>query len=181
MKSNETYELYLHARALISRDTSDDALTAYADLQRAVTLDSKFTLAWASLADILSNTYAEWYRVLPHVKAPSPIEGDPLQGRDSILAQMRAAANAAAEQAIKNRPGLAEGHLARGQVSWRFDSAWSAAEEQLGIARELEPGNARILLEVLPALAQAPLGRFAVHQSSGRIAAPRHRFLADVP
>jgi adenylate cyclase len=29
--SNEAYELYLYARALISRDTSDDTLTAYAE------------------------------------------------------------------------------------------------------------------------------------------------------
>ena len=104
-------------------------------------------LAWASLADILSTTYAEWYRVFPHAKSPSSIEGDPLQDWDSILAQMRSAAHAAAEQAIKNGPGLAEGHLAMGQVLWRFDSAWAAAERQLAMAREVEPGNARILLE----------------------------------
>jgi TolB-like protein/tetratricopeptide (TPR) repeat protein len=145
--SSEAYELYLRARALISRDTSDDTLKAYADLRRAVTLDAKFALAWASLADILSTTYAEWYRVFAHAKSPSSIEGDPLQDWDSILAQMRAAAHAAAEQALKNGPGLAEGHLAMGQVLWRFDSAWTAAEKQLAMAREVEPGNARILLE----------------------------------
>ncbi|MBV8146173.1 MAG: TIR domain-containing protein [Gammaproteobacteria bacterium] len=145
--SNQAYELYLRARALISRDNSDDTLKAYEDLQRAVALDSKFTLAWASLADILSKTYAEWYRVFPHGGLPAPTEGDPLHDWRLILTQMRAAAHTAAEQALRNAPGLAEGHLAMGQVLWRFDSAWTAAETQIAMARELEPGNARILLE----------------------------------
>jgi TolB-like protein/tetratricopeptide (TPR) repeat protein len=150
--SREAYDLYLQARALINRDTSDDTLTAYSDLQRAVTLDPGFVLAWASLADILSSTYVEWYRVFPHRTSSAPVDTDPLRDWSSILTQVRTAAHAAAQQAIGFSPELAEAHLAMGQVPSRLDYDWAAADAQLTIARGLEPGNARISLEAADVL-----------------------------
>jgi TolB-like protein len=150
--SSEAYEWYLQARALINRDTSDDTLTAYSDLQRAVTLDPNFVLAWASLADILSLTHVEWYRAFPHLRSSAPVDMDPLRDWSSILSQVRSAAHAAAQQAIRISPELAEAHLAMGQVLFRLDYDWAAADAQLTIARRLEPGNARISLEAADVL-----------------------------
>jgi TolB-like protein len=150
--SREAYDLYLQARALINRDSSDDALTAYKDLQRAVTLDPNFVLAWASLADILSSTYVDWYRVFPHPTSSAPVDMDPLRDWSSILSQVRSAAHAAAQRTIEISPALAEAHLAMGQVLSRLDYDWEAADAQLTIARELEPGNARISLEAADVL-----------------------------
>lgn len=150
--NREAYDLYLQARALINRDTSDDTLTAYSELQRAVTLDPNFVLAWASLADILSSTYVEWYRVFPHPRSSAPVDIDPLRDWSSILTQVRTAAHAAAQQAIGISPDLAEAHLAMGQVLSRLDYDWAAADAQLTIARGLEPGNARISLEAADVL-----------------------------
>jgi TolB-like protein/Flp pilus assembly protein TadD len=155
--SREAYDWYLQARALINRDTSDDTLTAYSDLQRAVTLDPKFVLAWASLADILSLTHVEWYRVFPHLSSSAPVDMDPLRDWSSILTQVRTSAHAAAQQAIGISPELAEAHLAMGQVLFRLDYDLAAADAQLTIARKLEPGNARISLEAADVLIE--LGR----------------------
>lgn len=150
--SREAYDLYLQARALINRDTSDDTLTAYSDLQRAVTLDPHFGLAWASLADVLSSTHVEWYRVFPHPRSSAPVDMDPLRDWSSILTQVRSAAHAAAQQAIGISPDLAEAHLAMGQVLFRLDYDWAAADAQLTIARGLEPGNVQISLEAADVL-----------------------------
>jgi TolB-like protein len=144
--NNEAYELYLRARALINRDTSDDTLNAYADLQQAVSLDPNFAQAWATLAEILSRDSVEWHRVFGHVDSPSQRAGSDLRDWGSIWAQVRAAAHVAAEHAIKLGPDLAESHLALAQVRAWLDWDWATADAQLKRALELEPGNAQITL-----------------------------------
>jgi hypothetical protein len=144
--SSEAYELYLQARSLINRESSDDILKAYADLQQAVTLDPKFALAWATLAEILAQDNVEWYRVFNHVDSTSQTQGNPLPDWGWAFAQAGAAARAAAEQAVKLRPDLPESHAAMAEVLEWVDWDWAAADAQLKRARELEPGNARITL-----------------------------------
>jgi adenylate cyclase len=144
--SSEAYELYLQARSLINRESSDDILKAYADLQQAVTLDPKFALAWATLAEILAQDNVEWYRVFNHVDSTSQTQGNPLPDWRWAFAQAGAAARAAAEQAVKLRPDLPESHAAMAEVLEWVDWDWAAADAQLKRARELEPGNARITL-----------------------------------
>jgi tetratricopeptide (TPR) repeat protein len=144
--NTEAYDLYLQARSLIKLGTSEDTLKAYADLQQAVSLDPKFALAWATLAEVLSQDNVPWYRIFKHVDSTSQTEGSPVQDWDSIWAQARAAARSAAEQAIKLGPDLAESHAAMGDVLASDDWDWTAADAEFKRARELEPGNARITL-----------------------------------
>jgi hypothetical protein len=142
--SSEAYELYLQARSLNNRESSDDRLKAYADLQQAVSLDPKFALAWATLAEVLSQDNVAWNRVFKHAGSQSDSAG--LQEWGSVWAQARAAARAAAEQAVTNGPDLAESHAAKATVLAWVDWDWVAADAELKRARELEPGNARITL-----------------------------------
>jgi TolB-like protein len=139
-------DLYLQARSLIERYTPDDSLKAYADLQQAVNLDPKFALAWATLAEVLSDDNVQWDRVFKHVDSTSQTEGRSLQDWGSIWAQARAAADAAAKKALELAPDLAESHAAMAKVLADVDWDWAAADAQLKRARELEPSNAGITL-----------------------------------
>jgi TolB-like protein/Tfp pilus assembly protein PilF len=156
--SSEAYEFYLQARSLLDRHTSDDALTAYADLQRAVRLDPKFALAWATLAALLSLDNVDWTRVFKPIDSPSQqaeIEhnfgpswshSDINQNWAGSWAQARAAAHAAAENAISFGPDLGSSHAAMGSVLSDLDRNWAAADIEFKKARELEPDKARITL-----------------------------------
>src|SRR4029077_15531317 len=64
--SNEAYELYLRARALMGHASEQETIEAYHDLRRAVTLDPKFASAWASLAEVLIRDNADWTLVFGH-------------------------------------------------------------------------------------------------------------------
>jgi adenylate cyclase len=151
--SSEAYELYLQAGSLLGRGTSDDALTAYADLQRAVRLDPKFALAWAGLAGLLARDNVDWSRVFKSSDSTSQSSDiDPSQSWahsdenwSRSWAQARAAAHVAAEQAIKLGPELGESHRAMGGVLASVDWDWAAADAELKKARELEPGNVGIM------------------------------------
>jgi serine/threonine protein kinase len=144
--SNEAYEFYLQARSLLYRQTSDDSLKAYADLRRAVSLDPKFALAWATLAEVLSVDDVDWRLIFKNVGPRSQRGGVNFQDWGSSWAQARAAAHAAASQAIKLEPNLAEAHAAMATVLAWLDWDWAAADAELKRARELAPGNARITL-----------------------------------
>jgi len=144
--NSEAYELYLQARALINQGNSDDTLKAYTDLKRALSLDPKFALAWASLAGILSRDNVHWDAVFSHVDSSSQSDAHSLDDWASIWAQARAEAHAAADKAVQLGPDLGETHAADSQVLAWLDWDWAAADVQLKQARELEPGNAQIIL-----------------------------------
>ena len=152
--SSEAYELYLQASSLLGRSTSDDALTAYADLQRAVSLDPKYALAWARLARLLAMDNVDWSHVFESSESmsqSSDIDPSPSwvhsknENWSRSWAQARAAAHVAAEQAIKFGPELGESHLAMGWVLANVDWNWAAADAEIKKARELEPGNVGIM------------------------------------
>jgi tetratricopeptide (TPR) repeat protein len=126
--------------------SSEDTLKAYADLQQAVSLDPKFGLAWATLAEVLSQDNVPWYRIYKPVAATSQMQSSPVQDWGPIWAQVRADARSAAEQAIKVDPDLAESHAAMGDVLAWVDWDWTAGAAEFKRARDLEPGNARITL-----------------------------------
>jgi len=156
--SSEAYELYLQARSLLHGGTSDDSLRAYADLQRALQLDPKFALAWAQLAGTLSDDGVNWTRVFrPNDSPPQAAATDPDAGSGWSQAdtdrnwaysweQARAAAHAAAEQAIRFGPALGTSHMAMGLVLSGLDRNWTAADVEMKKARELAPGKAGITL-----------------------------------
>jgi len=144
--NSEAYALYLQARALTDRSDSDGTLKGYADLRQAVVLDPKFALAWAALAEVLTRDNVDWTRVFSQ-SDPTPPGGEiNLQDWGAVWAQARAAAHAAAEQAIQLGPNLAESHAAMAQVLAWLDWDWVAADAQVKTALELEPGNTRIML-----------------------------------
>jgi TolB-like protein len=156
--SSEAYELYLQARSLSYRGTSDDTLRAYAHLQKAVMLDPQFALAWATLATLLTDDDVDWDRVF-EVSAETKAQfakGD-FRGWPRVLEQARVAAHAAAERAIKLGPDLAESHAAMAQVLSWLDWNWQAADVEMRRAIELDPGNARIT--VMAADLSGDLGR----------------------
>ena len=152
--SSEAYELYMQAGSLLGRGTSDDALTAYADLQQALRLDPKFALAWARLARLLSSDYVDWSRVFKpsdSTSQSSAIDQSPRWGNSGrnwgwSWAHARAAAQAAAGRAIKLGPDLGESHEAMGVVLASVDWDWMAADAEFKKARELEPSKAEITL-----------------------------------
>jgi tetratricopeptide (TPR) repeat protein len=142
--NTEAYELYLQARALLNQGTSDQTIKGYADLQQAVSLDPKFALAWATLAALLSSDTVDW-TLFGHDDSTSQSKSND-QNWGSIWTRARAAAHAAAEEAIKFGPNLGETHAAMGIVLENIDWDWTAADGELKQARELAPSNARITL-----------------------------------
>jgi tetratricopeptide (TPR) repeat protein len=159
--SSEAYELYLQARALASRGDTDDTIKGYADLQQAVTLDPKFALAWAALAEMLAQDNVDWTRVFsPDESKPRSAEPD-LSNWGAVWAQARAAAHAAADRAITLGPNLGETHAAKAYVLAWLDWQWAAADAEYTRALELAPTNARILrdaADINMALGRLPAG-----------------------
>jgi TolB-like protein len=142
--NNEAYELYLQARELVNRESEDDILRGYEDLRQAVRLDPKFALAWASLAELLAHDNVNWGRVIRHAGSQAPSDSTDIRNWESTWAQTRADARAAAGQAIRLAPELAESHAARAQVLELLDWNWAAAAAETHRALEIEPNNAQL-------------------------------------
>jgi TolB-like protein len=144
--STEAYELYLQARSLTYRGTSDDTLRAYAHLQKAVKVDPQFALAWATLATLLTHDDVDWDRVFEvSAETKAQFQNGDFRGRERVLEQARVAAHAAAERATKLGPDLAESHAAMAQVLSSLDWNWKTAEVEVTRALELDPSDARIV------------------------------------
>jgi len=156
--STEAYDLYLQARSLIYRDTSDDSLKAYAILHKAVDLDPNFALAWATLANLLTRDSVLWERVFPvPAETRRQLDNDDLQGWQSVWEEARVEAHAAADRAIERGPTLADSHAARARILSLLDWNWTGAEAEMKRALVLDPGNASINLSAADIIAD--LGR----------------------
>jgi len=114
----------LLARHLLDRTTPEDTVQGIEYLKQAIALEPGFASAWAELglayarqADQGSIPVAEGY------------------GRS----------REAAERALSLEPELAGAHLAMGRIRMGYDWDWPAAEASLRRARELDPGNARLV------------------------------------
>jgi TolB-like protein len=141
--SNEAYELYLQARELANSGSEEGILKGYEDLKRAVSLDPKFALAWASLAELLARDNVNWGLVIRHAGSHAPSDNTDVGDWESTWSQTRADARAAADQAIRLAPELAESHAARALVFELLDWNWSVADSEMQRALEIEPNNAR--------------------------------------
>jgi adenylate cyclase len=114
------YDAYLTGRSAQSRQTPEDMRAAIARFEEATRADPDFGLAYSGLADALTLSWALG-----------------LDMSESIVPRARRAARMAVEHA----PDSAEAHTSMGRIHW-FDRNWSAAEDSLRRAIELNPGYA---------------------------------------
>ena len=119
----QAHELYLQARFRLNHWTSEANARAAEMLERAVTLDPDFALAWAALSTVAFSLAA--YDSVP--SAPG-VER----------------ARAAALKALELEPGLAEAHVCLSRVL-TVDWDWQGATASLDRARELAPNNPQVL------------------------------------
>lgn len=112
------YQEYVRGRYFWNRRTGDDLRTAIEHFQRAIQLDPRFAAPWSGLADC--------WGVLPHYSSTLPREAFPQ-------------ALAAAEEALRLDPQLAEGHtsLAYARLMYLWD--WAGAESAFLQALHLQP------------------------------------------
>jgi adenylate cyclase len=157
--NSEAHTLYLRALSLARLATSADSVQAYKDLRRALSLDPDFALAWAALAELLTDDSWGWGNVI------SPAGGPPAGQRDNNYAywlgvreQERQLAKDAAQRGLQLNSDLAETHLAMALVLYWVDWNWAAANSELKKVRELDPANATAT-EAAAGLANT-MGRF---------------------
>ena len=142
--NSEAYTLYLQAESLAKRNSSADSLRAHDNLNRALSLDPRFALAWAALAELYTNDSVAWGKIfLP--------DGGPEQNLDLAAAnfalgsnRVSAAAREAGARALALNSDVAEIHRVMARVLWWFEFQWDAADAELKKARALDPGSARI-------------------------------------
>jgi serine/threonine protein kinase len=114
-------DYYVRGNSLLQEGSPESVQTAVDRLERAVTQDPQFALAYASLA--------EAYLMMRNF-ASRPDE------------KLTSAAAAYAKRAIAVDPGLAEGHAALGAV-YQLEWNWSASEASYNEALRLKPEFAR--------------------------------------
>jgi TolB-like protein/DNA-binding winged helix-turn-helix (wHTH) protein/Flp pilus assembly protein TadD len=116
----EAYEAYLKGRYFLNKRSSEGIKTATGYFEQAITIDSRFALAYAGLADCYS-----------------------LLGSDTLPAAVASAkARTAALKALDLNPSIAEGHTALAVVHFYYDWNWSDAERELQRAIQLNPNYA---------------------------------------
>jgi TolB-like protein/DNA-binding winged helix-turn-helix (wHTH) protein/Flp pilus assembly protein TadD len=144
-RSADAYDAYLRGRYLTSLRTAAGNRTALEQYKRAIALDPNYALAWSELG---------------FTSAASVINGD---------APPRVAwplAKKAAQEALRSNPGLAEAHATAAYVRWLLDWDWKGAEAEYRQAISLDPGNARISLQLGHVLSQ--MGRHADAEQATR-------------
>jgi TolB-like protein len=141
--NNEAYTLFLQAQSLARRRNSADSLAAQDDLQRAVKLDPQFALAWAAIAELDTDDSVDWNREFASIEQ-SEYRGAGASSTDyrATMTRMGDAAREAATRALTLAPKSPEAHRTMGLVRWRTDWDWQAADAELKVARDLDPGDA---------------------------------------
>jgi TolB-like protein/Flp pilus assembly protein TadD len=142
--SLEAYDLYLRARAMPNQRARGWANEAASIYRQVIAKDARFAPAYAGLAAAYAASSAQGFR----------------EDHANELAEMRAAA----ENAIRLDPLLAEAHDARGMVYMR-DGKWEQSEASFRRAIELDRSNSAAYNDFSTWLL-LPLGRIdeAVHQ-----------------
>ncbi len=135
--STEAYTLYLQGKYFLAKRTQENVLKATENFLQALELDKNSASIWAAL----SLAYAS-------------------QANDGSLnpAEGFAKAREAAEKAIDLDGNLATGHYALASIQTSYDWNWEGAQEELEVARKLDPSNFGVInMEANLALA---MGRF---------------------
>jgi TolB-like protein len=156
--NNEAYTLFLQAQSLARRGNSADSLAAQDDLQRAVRLDPQFAVAWAALAELYTDDTVDWGHQFASLEHPEYRSGQTTTDYPALVARMGDAARDAANRALILAPKSPEVHRAIARVRYWTDWNWQAADAELKVARDLDPGDAGIT-ETSAGLANT-MGRF---------------------
>ena len=131
----ESYQQYLHARALL-RARGAGVSQAIAVLESVVTRDPNYAPAWALLA--------EAYIILPaYQQDPAFFGGSVEQGRRSVQPSLDRAEKAA-QEAIRLDPRQAVGYAALGDIQ-NFRTKWAAGENLFKEALALDANDPDIL------------------------------------
>ncbi len=117
----EAYDLYLRGLQYANGRTPATTRLAIEHFERATALDPNYALAWSALANV-------------HAARPINSDADP---RDAAPR-----ARAAAENAVRAAPELAEAQFTLGYVNWMLEWNWPVAERALRRAIELDPAYA---------------------------------------
>ena len=122
-ENNEAYVLYMQARTLAMGSDTEERKKAIPMFERAIQLDPNFALAYAQLSWLQSWIY---------------FSIDPTAPR---LEQARAAAN----EAMRLKPDLAESHLALGFFHYYCERDYERALKEFEIARRGLPNDANVI------------------------------------
>ena len=113
----EAYDLYLQGRYRFWQGSTEAGLRETIELlERAVAIDSGFSVAYAGLSDA--------YMLLANQVPP----------REAMPA-----AKAAAERALALDPRLAEGYVALASINWLYDWEWAAADQNYRLSFSVNP------------------------------------------
>ena len=126
----EAYRLYLQANFHSDRYTAEDFATAIAAYLTALKVDPNYAIAWAGLSIAYARGTAQGWL------------GTPLDEGFRL-------AREAAEKAMQLAPDLAEAHDAMGVIRYTNDWDWKGAEASFDRARELAPGNIRVMFDAM--------------------------------
>ena len=124
----EAYDAYLLGKFELNRFTERGFTKSLAHFQKAIALDPKFALSYASLAEAY-NTSGYWGYLAPKDAFPQ--------------------AKQAAQQALKIDPDLAEGHAALAYVQFQYEWKFNEAETEFNEAIRLNPNSASTCLRYL--------------------------------
>jgi serine/threonine protein kinase/thioredoxin-like negative regulator of GroEL len=120
----EAYNAYLQGRYFFERRDRKSLEKALGYYEQAITLDSRYALAWAQIALLRANQADRGYL---------PIK----EGYEK--------ARTAAEKALALDPNLADANLAFAWIKATYDWDWAAADASYQRALALEPGNAMVV------------------------------------
>jgi adenylate cyclase len=126
----EAYRLYLQANFHSDRYTAEDFATAIAAYLTALKLDPNYAIAWAGLSIAYAHGTAQGWL-------------------GTTLDEGFRLAREAAEKAMQLAPDLAEAHDAMGVIRYTNDWDWKGAEASFARARELAPGNIRVMFDAM--------------------------------
>jgi serine/threonine protein kinase/protein involved in temperature-dependent protein secretion len=123
----EAYNLLLQGIYFSRRNNADDWDRSLEFFQKAIDLVPDYALAWARLGEAyLVQAQAGW----------------------AHMADGSSKAKAAASHALKLDPSLALAHRTLAELSMVFDWDWSAARAQFQLARDLDPDDLMVALEL---------------------------------
>jgi TolB-like protein len=123
--NTDAYTLYLQAESIARTGALNDIQTAIVKMQKAVSLDNRFSAAWRGLAVLLISDL-NWHSSTPYQDSCKP-------------------AHIASNKALELEPASAAGHTVKGLLLSVCDWDWSGAEAQFKEALKIEPGNADAL------------------------------------